>query len=531
MALSTLKKFWVFYSIALALFILMPMLKYYNLHSSILDLGIFQAEFFGKKYLNGSSRATLNHFQPIVHVYAFIVNFFSAKYIPYVILFLQGFSLSIPIILFRHLSQYTAIALIAYTLFFPVWFNVLFDFHLDHLSVPILAAYFLCIKSGRMGLAVFFAISLATVKEPFALQTAMCGIYMFGSHWHNIRKESNDDLHFHNNLKVYCYSLGLVIFGFGYFYIATNYIIPSYSGGEVNWFSSGAFSWMGSNISEIILYLISHPFEIFIDIVSTPGKFIYIIALFGALAFIPLLKPSPLVVALPIFAISLLSKHEGYYGLGHQYTAGLISPMIFSFLGGLHRAKIIWKKIMIRGFRLPIRYFTFILIFTLFASHIAVAPSPIGRLFWTDKIWLYNYKAYIPSKRDSMIKRAITDHIPNDINVVVSIQNTINWLPLLQRQHFLIFPNGVNNEKRVLSFVKKNGPNEFEWKTVTADFVVLDSKRPWFLVDQGCGWVYGKCSDDIIADEYISWVEKSTGIMQVVYENDGFIILKRDKRP
>ena len=104
-----------------------------------------------------------------------------------------------------------------------------------------------------------------------------------------------------------------------------------------------------------------------VEIVETPKKVIYLIALFGALGFIPLLSPGPLMIALPIIAVSLLSRHEGYYGLGHHYTAGLIAPMIFAFSGGLPRAIIIWKRA-----GLTVKWFAPILICGLIVAYIAL---------------------------------------------------------------------------------------------------------------------------------------------------------------
>ena len=505
----------------------MPILKYYNLHSSLLDLGLFEAEFFGRKYLDGSNRATLNHFQPILFFYKFIVDLFPVQLIPFILLFLQSFAMSLPILFFRSLSNYVFLALLAYILFFPVWFNLLFDFHFDHLTIVILSAYFLSLNSNRMGLAVFFAITLVTVKEPYALQTSMCGIYMMIINWSNNRKNISINFANSKNIKVYLYGLGLFVFGIGYFYLATNYIIPYYSSGKVNWFNSDAFSWMGSSLADIFLYILSHPVQIIIDIVQTPGKFFYLFTLLGALAFIPLLKPGPLIIALPILAISLLSEHEGYFGIGHQYTAGLIAPLLFAFIGGLPRALILWKKFTIGRFKLRSTWFSPILIIVLIATHISLAPSPIGRVFWSEKIWAYNYKAYIPSKRDSMIKNAISEHIPFNYDVIVSVQNTLNWGPLVQRNNFLVYPYGVNEIRTTKFNEQELNSNDSQNKILVADFVVLDFKRPWFIVDRGCEWYYGKCTNIKVAREFLEWYKVTKKNMQTVFEDDKFIILKR----
>jgi hypothetical protein len=126
-----------------------------------------------------------------------------------------------------------------------------------------------------------------------------------------------------------------------------------------------------------------------------------------------------------------------------------------------------------------------------------------------------------------MIKQAIADYIPTKPDMTVSIQNTVNWAPLVQRRHFLLFPEGVVKGQQVPFFSKSLWASEVEWRTIMADYVVLDMKRPWFLIDKGCDWLYGKCSNARMTNEYLEWVEKTKSIMQVVFERDGFIILKR----
>jgi len=320
---------------------------------------------------------------------------------------------------------------------------------------------------------------------------------------------------------------GLIVFGGSYFYLVTTFLMPSYVGAVGEGVVDLAYAWLGSDIIDMLWYILTHPIKILTEIFTTSGKVIYLVALFGSLGFIPLLKPGPLIVALPILAISLLSRHEGYYGLGHHYTAGLIAPMIFAFAGGLPRAKKIWQRVGIGRFRLPIKWFVPVLVTGLIAAHVALAPSPIGRLFWSDKVWAYSYQAYIPTERDAMIKQAIADFVPTDPEVVVSIQNTVNWAPLVQRRHFLLFPQGITEGQKVPFFDSGLWTPGVGWKPVMADYVVLDLKRPWFLVDKGCEWLYGKCTNEEMAEKYLDWVAKSREVMHVVFEKDGFLILSR----
>ena len=282
------------------------------------------------------------------------------------------------------------------------------------------------------------AIALAFVRETFALQTAACGIYLIGC---GLRSDSDEKFHRYLNRRGFAFLMGLVllIFGLLYFVFFSTWLIPRFSvalsGLGIGGLYSESFSWLGGGLAEIITSILSNPLTIAEEILTTPRKVIYLVALFGALAFVPILKPGPLVVALPILAISLLSRTDNYYGLGHHYTAGLIVPMIFAFAGGLPRARRIWQVLHI-----PKNWFRPALIIFLISAHIALSPSPIGRLFWSEKIWTYNYHAYIPTIREKMIKQAIQEHIPPDPGINISTQNTLNWAPLNRRVHFLVFP-------------------------------------------------------------------------------------------
>ena len=488
--------------------ILMIIGKNASLHNSVMDLGLTTHTFFGINDLKEYSRMLFGHFQPYLLLYASIWGLLYKS--TYFILLLQLFFLLLPI--YWLYKKNNNISVIAYLLYFPLWFNALFDFHIDHLSIPILFGFFIAIENKKYLWACVFSIALGFVKEIFVLQTIMCGLFIIV---HSYKTLSS-------NRKTIFIGLFTIIFGIYYFFTAVNYI--SFESLESQYFglSSEAFLWLGSSISEMFLYITNNAVEIMIDILETPRKVIYIVALFGALGFIPLLSPGPLMVALPILAVSLLSRHEGYYGLGHHYTAGLIAPMIYAFSGGLPRAIIFWKRV-----GLAVKWFTPILISGLIVAHMALSPSPVSRLFWSDKVWSYNYHAYIPTERDRIIKKAISDYIPANSDIVVSVQNTINLDLLMKRRQILLFPDGVSNDKLSPFFSKGFLPLAVEWRNVKADYVILDIKRPWFIKDKGCKWLYGKCTDKEVSAEYLEWVAKSRKLMNVIFEKDDFIIFRR----
>jgi uncharacterized membrane protein len=517
-----------------AILAMMSLGKYLALHTSLFDYGLFLNHLFNISSLDQPWRIIFGHVKPILFIYSYIYLLLPDTLAPLFLLALQVLCLVLPVIWLR--KYYGYLVAITYLLIFPLWYNGLFDFHVDHLVVPVLCGFFLLIEKGRIGWAAVLAMALVLVKEPFALQTAGCGIYLiYRGVWPPRESEWPENMVRIWRARSLWAGLSVIIFGFAYFLSVTHWVLPIFWADDVtdyfhaeHYFSrlNDTLSLSGRGPIQIAWYMVTHPFDILKEVVNSPKKIIYVLALFGAMGFIPLLHPGPLLVAMPIFAISLLSPIDNYYGLGHQYTAGLMVPMIFSFIGGLPRGKKLWKRI---GF--PPKLMAPVLIIGLVAVHVALAPSPIGRLFWSPKVWSYHYKAYFPTERDAMIKNAIKEHVPADVETSVSVQNTLNWAPLVERRYILVFPQGIAEASN--QPVSRSGKifqlPRIERHPVMADYVILDMKRPWFLLDKGCEWYYGECRDAKMAARYLEWVTKARRTMLMVFEEDGFVILRRSQ--
>jgi len=256
--------------------------------------------------------------------------------------------------------------------------------------------------------------------------------------------------------------------------------------------------------------------------------------LFGALGFIPLLKPKILVVTIPIFTKALLSNLPNHHSYAHHYTAGLIAPMIMAFSEGLPRAKEIFGKLKLKQ-----ELFYPIIISGLFVCHYLLSPSPIGRKFFLEKAWNYHYSVYLPSERSAMIKRILLKVIPKDPNVIISTQNTLVFSHIIQRKITLVFPGGTQEKTMGIntSNLSWNGFIKYvlhgdivtqPFKKYWADYIILDLKRPWFIVDKGCHWLGERCVNNLAFEsEFLGLVENSRNYFDTIFENDGFIILKR----
>ncbi|MBF0555125.1 MAG: DUF2079 domain-containing protein [Nitrospirae bacterium] len=491
----------------------LAILKYASLHSTVFDLGVFLWIFYNISANGQWQLCFYGHVQPFLIPLSYLLTPVPIIFFPYIILFLQSAFLSLPSIGLVRRYGYAALAVFA--LYFPLWYNNLNDFHMDHLAIPLLFGFYFFTENKKIWLAVVCASLLAFVKEPFALQTIACGIYLLIV-----------------SRKILA-SAFLILFGIIYFYIALHYLIPYVALGEKGFLDLSAFSWMGHSIGDMLFFIIKHPLVITSEIFSNSAKIKYLIAIFGALCFIPLLRPVMLIPAIPVVGIALLSRHESHSSFGTHYTAGLMVPLVMAFIKGLPVAGSLWEKI-----RLPRKMFAPLIITGLIIGHVIFAPSFLYRYFYVPKIWERHFTAYIPSMRDAAIKEAILSHIPANHGITISTQNNINWSYLVYRHQIMVFPQGIMSAVNYVnpsgysllnllhSIVYRQFPHSLAEKQL-ADYVVVDVKRPYFIIDEGCQWFYGKCTDNKIEDIFLDLVRMTRERYDMIYEMDGFMIFKR----
>ncbi|MBL4681065.1 MAG: DUF2079 domain-containing protein [Pseudomonadales bacterium] len=517
---------------------LLPVIKIYTLHTNLFDLGLFENLFYKLGQNKGYQFGFTGHVQLFLFPYSIILSFFPIGYKAYVLIFSQSFLLLLPCYWFyRHVGTYAAMS---YLLYYPVWALALFDFHFDHLAVPLLLGFYIGIIDKRIVFSVLCGTALIFVKEPFALQAAACGALLILLAF-NPKLLWKTEIDHSTKRRLYAGGIWLFVFGISYFLFSIKTVLVYFA--PVDWvpISGSAFGWLGDSLMSILKTIMLSPHIVVMDIFTTPGKLVYLVVIFGSFAFIPLLRPILLIPALPILGISLISHLPNYYDYNTHYTAGLVIPVVFSFIYGLPIAYSLWEKMLSRLSLLKteakrkMMFNACVGIWVAF-GHIALSPSPISRLFWSDKVWVFNYNAYLPSDRQVMMKKAIRHYVP--AMSAVSIQNNINSSYLANRDIYVPFPQGTLNAYEYIDYSKRPRDGFLKYLdtgVVTPDviqyiyvgYVVLDLKRPPFILDRGCTWVYEKCLDKKIENDFRHLVEKVKKYYSIVYEADDFIILKR----
>lgn len=517
------------------------LLRVFALSTNVFDLGLFLTNFenAGQEW----QRAFQGHSQPLMLLWGAGYQLLPAAVSTQVLVLLQAGALLASVAAVWRV--YGALPGAAMLLYYPLWVNALFDFHFDHLAVPLLTAFFIGCEKRLFGYAAVAAAALVLIKEPFTLQTMACGLYFW---WLAIYRREYAK-------RLLGMGAGLVLLGGAAFYVQIYWLIPYFTADGARFaFSAGAFSWLGSNPLDMLWNLLSKPWLVLTEMFGAPGKVAYIAVIFGSLMFVPLLRPAALIVALPLLMIALLSRSANYYSYANHYTAGVIVPAIVAFRDGLPAGSryfaMAWKQVVKiwqprpeAGAKWPVlvdsgKSFAGILLVWLVAGHWAMASSPISRLFWSDKVWSYSWRAYLPTERTTMIKQAILDYIPADTGISVSSQNTVNDYRLARRETYMPFPMGVDKPYEVMdwsnrswsglwAFIYSGEKPPARMRERFADYVVLDLRRPYFIADKGCEWIYGQCRDKAVEKSFLDWVAYARAHYDTVFERDGFMILKR----
>ena len=181
-----------------------------------MDHGVYSSTMYGISSLGYFWKILLGHASFYLPMYSQIYALFSGVGIVILQSFFiaySGYLLSI---------RFGIIIFFAYVLYYPVWFNALFDFHIDHLAIFFLAIFFYMANKKNVFLTSVSAIALIFVKEPFALQTVMCGIYMILV----MRTKKEDTANFwEQNCQILLFGASVSIIGGYYFYSVTNFVI------------------------------------------------------------------------------------------------------------------------------------------------------------------------------------------------------------------------------------------------------------------------------------------------------------------
>ena len=488
-------------AIVVLLLLSLPALRFLSLHSNFYDLGQYATYHYSIAFNGYWGSVMRTHAHLLTAPYALLYRVLPSNL---TLLMMQSGIVVATTTLWvaywiRLKLPSPAAGALLYLLSISVWFCALFEFHFEHLVFPLLFGFYLVIEISDQGwakaLAILLGLLLCMVKEVYPLSAAMLGLYLVvGKRW-------------------LFTGLALLFISLIYFFVITRIAIPYFSdAAETGELWKSAFGYLGASSTDMIVSIVTDPLTLAIDILSTPRKWLYVVGLFGALAFLPLFRPLLLLPALPVLGISLLSHNANHYYLGHQYTVAVTAMLLLAAAQALTA----WRPAAQR------RWIAALLVATV-ASQIAFGPSPFSRLFWSPDIFSYHWTAYRLDQHDRLLKQAIAQFIPQDDRIAVAAQNAINSDRLTNRSMAFAYPAGIFAPQPI------EDQSDGMRRTVLVDYVVIDRKRPLSFGDDIC--IYDRikvCDDAAFIERFNVSLDRLAKDFTVLYDHDGVLIAKRN---
>lgn len=364
---------WFFIGVYILYFSVLSVQRYRTLYASYYDLGIMHQTVYNSfraiQTLSPARMLEMTNtigpeqiYRMAIHndiLLAFLAPFYFINATPAMLLIIQAvvlgagawFVYALCLQVF-HGKKYTQMAALVFSvcwlLYVPMQRANLFDFHAVVLSSTFLLGmyYFWLTRRLRISL-VLFLLSIIS-KEQVALTTFMFGMYTFLSAVipakvgiQERRTESGSRIptppgllracklgmtnYMRQDRKAFNYSVAVVGISLVWFLLSVFVIIPYFRGGHH--FATERYGQLGGSPGSIIVSVFTDPAAVFAQLSQTePLRYLYFVL--GPLGFLSLLSPTRLVIALPEFAINLLSNEGNMRNIFFHYTA-VIQPFVF----------------------------------------------------------------------------------------------------------------------------------------------------------------------------------------------------------
>jgi uncharacterized membrane protein len=201
---------------------------------------------------------------------------------------------------------------VAYLLFPPLQSAEVFDFHAVTLAATFLmfALYFMLTRNN-VGLIISCVLALAT-KEEIPVDIFMIALAIIAFQ------------------RRYRLGLGLIVLSLAWLGLSLAVMHAFSPLGHSS--TASRYTYLGSSPLKVVEYVLTHPLQLVkSQVLSSNGRF-NIHELFGALAYLGLLSPSVIIMAIPALTINLLSSDPRMQMGIHQYSAELVP---FTFLAAI----------------------------------------------------------------------------------------------------------------------------------------------------------------------------------------------------
>jgi uncharacterized membrane protein len=462
--------------ITVLLFIIAPILKYESLHSTYFDLGVYAHNMFKYDAYKELWSGHINFFFPIVaYLYKALPENISTQYL----LLIQSFGLLLSVKLVFQIYGKTIGFIYLYS--YLLWFNNLFDFHFEFISIYFFLKALQYNREDNYKKALLFATLLALTKEIYALTSIFISLYIMTQTKNKVEK-----------IKKVSTIILFIITMFIYFTWCFNEIYKTED--VVKIVEINSLSYQTSNLISSISQRLNE-FNVIYENIFIIKNWYFILLPILNFYLVPMLGYRALIMAIPTMCIAMLSINGLHNKFNSHYFLILLPIMCESFYLGQIKLK---NKYIINWID-----FEKVIVYT----RLVIIPLASAYLL-TAGYWSYEIKAWYASERDVKIKEYILTTFENK-NLMIDIQNNINYYPIYNRNS--IRPIKIYNDENKM----------------IADFVVYDLKRPLFLEDKSCNWRSLKCNDNNFENEFKTNITNLKNNYKIEVSYDDFFILKK----
>jgi len=238
------------------------------------------------------------------------------------------------------LNEPKAIAIAAVYLLYPAVFNVnLFDFHPEVIALPALLA---AILAARLSKTLWFCAAIVLVlscKAVLSLTVAAMGLWLLC-----FDKKRN------------CGLIALFL-GAGWFLVATQAVIPYFNQGREH-AGIGRYQYLGNSVFEIAINLILKPNLVLGRLFSLDTLEYLALSLLPVIWWLSPRQLTPLISAVPMLAMNILSDIPAQRDLIHQYSIPILPFLLVTVISSLaasnqQKGKTIFDRLPIPNYPLP----------------------------------------------------------------------------------------------------------------------------------------------------------------------------------
>lgn len=223
----------------------------------------------------------------------------------------------------RKLDDLAAVIITLMFLLYPaIHYANLYEFNFETLSVPFLSFAFYFLITNKKALCLLMCIGACSCKENIPLTIAALGVFGL--------------------LRPRRRLLGAVILvlGIAWFFFDIRLMQSMASTQPAGGAETGGanlkyifiFNKYGNNLREIFFYLLSHPYELFKELFSSPAKLWFFFDLFGIFLFLPFLRPDILLINIPHILARMLASNTNEHTIYYHSAAALAPFVLFAFI-------------------------------------------------------------------------------------------------------------------------------------------------------------------------------------------------------